>query len=92
MRKSLVCDLMEPLRPIIDLAVRKGINLGQIKEDDFHTENGRYVLSWDRSRSYTHLFLNELLKRKGDMFVYIQSYYRMFMKGGNASIFKEFEL
>ena len=35
MRKSLVCDIMEPIRPIIDYEVRKAINLGQCKIDDF---------------------------------------------------------
>ena len=92
MRKSLVCDLMEPLRPIIDLAIRKGINLGQIKEEDFRIENQRYILSWEKSKAYTQLFLKELLKRKGEIFLYIQSYYRMFMKAGNASNFKGFML
>jgi CRISPR-associated protein Cas1 len=32
MRKSLVCDLQEPFRPIIDYATRKAVNLKQIKE------------------------------------------------------------
>lgn len=32
MRKSLVCDLMEPMRPIVDYAIRKAINLGQCKK------------------------------------------------------------
>lgn len=31
MRKSLVCDIMEPIRLIIDYEVRKAINLGQCK-------------------------------------------------------------
>lgn len=29
MRKSLVCDIMEPMRPIIDYEIRKAANLGQ---------------------------------------------------------------
>ena len=36
MRKSLVCDLMEPIRPVVDYQVRKSINLGQCKENDFY--------------------------------------------------------
>ena len=35
MRKSLVCDIMEPMRPIIDYEIRKAINLNQCKKDDF---------------------------------------------------------
>ena len=80
MRKSLVCDLMEPFRPVIDYAVRKGINLGQIKEDDFKVFSGRYVLEWNKSASYTKIFLNSLLEYKLEMFLYIQGYYRAFMK------------
>lgn len=92
MRKSLVCDLMEPLRPIIDLAVRKGINLGQIKEDDFRDENYRYVLKWEKTKQYTQLFLKAIMERKGEIFLYTQGYYRLFMKGADAGNFKEFVL
>ena len=35
MRKSLACDLMEPMRPLIDFKVRKAINLKQCKQEDF---------------------------------------------------------
>lgn len=35
MRKSLVCDIIEPFRPIIDRAVRRGYGLGQIDHEDF---------------------------------------------------------
>lgn len=34
-RKSLVCDLEEPFRPIIDAALIKAMNLGQVSEKDF---------------------------------------------------------
>lgn len=92
MRKSLVCDLMEPLRPIIDAALRKGINLGQICEEDFRVENHRHVLSWDKSKKYTRIFLGAIMDRKSDIFLYIQSYYRMFMKGADTEKYKEFVL
>lgn len=44
MRKSLVCDLMEPIRPVVDYQVRKSINLGQCKENDFEVINNRWCL------------------------------------------------
>ena len=44
MRKSLVCDLMEPIRPVVDYQVRKSINLGQCKENDFEVINNILVL------------------------------------------------
>lgn len=34
MRKSLVCDLVEPFRPLIDLRIRKAINLKEFQEED----------------------------------------------------------
>jgi CRISPR-associated protein Cas1 len=34
-RKSLVCDLEEPFRPIGDAAILKAMNLGQVSEKDF---------------------------------------------------------
>ncbi|MDD6919809.1 MAG: type V CRISPR-associated endonuclease Cas1 [Eubacteriales bacterium] len=81
MRKSLICDLMEPLRPLIDYCVRKGINLDKIKEDDFERIGNRVVLKWKESSKYTSMFMGEILKHKEEIFLYIQGYYRKFMKG-----------
>lgn len=92
MRKSLVCDLMEPLRYMVDYQVRKSINYGQIKEDDFKEYNGRFVLQWKYSPKYTQLLLEPLIKRKDDIFTYIQSYYRCFMKGRSTSMYQMFEV
>lgn len=80
MRKSLVCDLQEPFRPIIDYATRKAINLKQIKEDDFAVYNMRYVLDWKKSPEYMQIYLKEILKYKEEIFLYIQGYYRAVMK------------
>ncbi len=80
MRKSLVCDLQEPFRPIIDYATRKAINLKQIKEDDFAVYNKRYVLDWKKSPEYMKIYLNAILNYREDIFLYIQGYYRAVMK------------
>lgn len=90
MRKSLVCDLVEPFRPIIDYAVRKAINLNQIKEGDFKVLNKQYVLEWKKSGEYTKVFLTEIMKRKNDIFVYIRDYYRAFMKKKDPEEFPVF--
>lgn len=87
MRKSLICDLMEPMRPVVDYTIRKGINLKQITEDDFQNFNKRYILDWKTSTSYCQLFLEEILKYKTDLFLYIQGYYRAFMKQKPVSEF-----
>lgn len=80
MRKSLVCDLQEPFRPIIDYATRKAINLKQIKEEDFSVYNQRYVLEWKKSPEYMQIYLKAILEYKEELFVYIREYYRAVMK------------
>lgn len=90
MRKSLVCDLIEPFRPIIDYTVRKAINLNQIKEDDFRVYNKRYVLEWKKSPEYTQIFLKAILEYKKEIFLFIQGYYRAFMKQKDVNEFPFF--
>lgn len=80
MRKSLVCDLMEPFRVIIDWKVRKGIKLGQFKESDFVQVGGQWQLEYKKSSQYTGVLMEELLEYKEEIFLYIRSYYRCFMK------------
>lgn len=92
MRKSLACDLMEPMRPIIDMAVRKAINLGQCKEENFQVVQGQYFLSYKKSPPYVDFLMNALLDYKDEMFLYVQQYYRSFMKGKPVSEYKMFEV
>ena len=80
MRKSLVCDLQEPFRPIVDYATRKAVNLKRIKEDDFTVYNMRYVLDWKKSPEYMQIYLKEILEYKEEIFLYVQGYYRAVMK------------
>lgn len=80
MRKSLVCDIIEPFRVIIDNIIRKGINLGQIKPEDFNLVNGSYKLNWDYNKRYVKMFILGIMKYKQELFLYIQSFYRSFMK------------
>lgn len=80
-RKSLVCDMMEPIRPLIDLEVRKAINLKQCQEDDFQVIQGQYCLQYKKSAEYVGFLLETLLKYRNEIFLFIQNYYRAFMKG-----------
>lgn len=82
-RKSLVCDIMEPFRVLIDVQVRKALNLGQIKEKDFQIIKHEYVLRFDKYSDYSAIFYQSLVDRKMDIFRYIQSYYRAFMSNGD---------
>lgn len=80
MRKSLVCDLMEPMRPIIDYAVRKAIRLGQCKADDFGQDKNRWYLKWKNNPAYIRFLMEAILEYKDAIFLYVQQYYRFFMK------------
>jgi CRISPR-associated protein Cas1 len=79
-RKSLVCDLVEPFRPIIDQRLRKAYQLGQIKPDDFDYYRGQYRLFGKSSQTYTRLFLETLIENKEKIFDYVQAYYRAFIR------------
>lgn len=78
-RKSLVCDIMEPLRPIIDKAVRTAWNKKQFCSNDFQVQKGEYLLKHERTGDYYNLFFNAVIPYKTDLFKYVQSYYRCFM-------------
>jgi len=80
-RKSLICDLMEPFRCVIECRVRKSYNQGQFKESDFEVRKGEYHLKYDKSGEYYRLFYTELIDRKKEIFGFIRSYYRCFMSG-----------
>ena len=56
-RKSLVCDIIEPFRCIIDERIRKAYNLKQIDADDFGIRDGMYFLKYNCQKKYAALFL-----------------------------------
>lgn len=80
-RKSLVCDLMEPMRPLVDDQLLKSFNLGQIKEKDFVFKNGRFEFKngFKTSKIYSSLFLEAINKRKEDIYAYVLGFYRYTM-------------
>lgn len=80
MRKSLVCDLVEPFRPIIDMQLKKAINLQQCKEEDFELIGERWQLKYSQNGKYVSMLTKPIMQRKGDIFLYVQFYYRAFMK------------
>lgn len=91
-RKSLVCDIEEPFRPIIDEAILRACNLGQIKEEDFTKEENQYVLSWKKSVPYIRIFVEALMKYKQEIFLYVQNYYRAFVREKDILMFPCFSL
>ncbi|MGP1361659.1 MAG: type V CRISPR-associated endonuclease Cas1 [Candidatus Fimenecus sp.] len=92
MRKSLVCDIIEPFRVIVDEQIKKSINLNQFKQEDFILLNNQYKIKWEKSAYYASVLMTPILNYKTDIFNYIQQYYRSFMKGlpiSNYPVFKE---
>lgn len=91
-RKSLVCDLVEPFRGIIDRKIRKGFDLKQINNNDFYFKNGQFYIKKEFNKKYSKLFLKEILINKESIFLYIQSYYRAFMKDKDIEDFPNFDI
>jgi len=79
-RKSLVCDVIEPCRCIIDKALLKAFHLKQINEKDFSVHQEQYVLKYEHARKYASIFLKAIMEQKEPIFKYIQNYYRCIMK------------
>ena len=91
-RKSLVCDIVEPFRPIIDYKIRKMMKLNQINNYNFYIENLQYRLDWKDSSIFVDEILNEINNYKGEIFNYIQGFYRWFMKGKEIRNFPKVNL
>lgn len=78
-RKSLLCDLIEPFRCIVDSTVRKSLNLKQFKAKDFKCVKGQYYLKKEATSTYYQIFMQEIVGYKREIFSFFQSYYKYFM-------------
>jgi len=92
-RQSLVCDVMEPMRPIIDYQLIKSYNLKQIHEKDFVFKNGRFEFKngFKTGKTYSALFLEAINGHKEEIYNYILLFYRYIMDDGKYK-FPEFTL
>jgi CRISPR-associated endonuclease Cas1 len=91
-RKSLVCDIVEPFRCIIDRRLRKAYNLKQINPDDFFQKDNQWNLSYKEGAKYTRLFLKDILAEKEKIFLFCQSYYRWFVREKNIEQFPVYRI
>lgn len=91
-RKSLVCDLEEPFRPIVDKAIVKALNLGQINDKDFWKNQNQFILPWKNSKKYIGILLEAIMAYKSEIFIYLQSYYRAFIRNKPVEEFPVFDL
>lgn len=92
MRKSLVCDIVEPFRPLIDREIKKAINLKQIRPEDFLTVNHQFRLKWDEAARYIKIFMTPIINNKDAIFCYIQDFYRAFMKEAPPEAYPAFDI
>lgn len=83
-RKSLVCDLMEPFRCIIDHATLLAFNRKQFSIKDFMLIKQEYHLKHEQCGAYYQVFYEALIAHKVEIYKYVQQYYRCFM--GRKSI------
>ena len=74
----------------LDYDIRKAVNLGQCKIDDFEQFDQRWVLKYKKNPYYIQFLMNSILEYKDDIFLYIQKYYRFFMKdrAGEVPVFE----
>ena len=91
-RKSLACDLMEPFRPIVDARIKKAYTLKEIKEGDFVLINKQYRLYGKQSQPYIDILLRSILNHKSSIFLYIQKYYRQFIREKDIDEYPVFNL
>ena len=91
-RKSLICDLVEPFRCIIDRAVRTAYNRKQFTEKDFTIHKGEYRLKIEKNADYTKVFFDALIPYKTEVFKFVRSYYRCFMQGKRIIDYPKFEI
>lgn len=91
-RKSLVCDIIEPFRCIIDRRLRKAYNLKQIDPDDFFVQDGQFQLAWKAQTKYVRLFFKDILAEKEKIFLFCLSYYRWFMRDRAMDFFPDYKI
>lgn len=90
-RKSLTCDLVEPFRPIVDKQIKNAYNLGQVKVEDFDQRQGKFFILPAAAKPYTTMLLQSILHHKESIFLYVQQYYRAFMRGKPVGEYPTFE-
>lgn len=86
-RKSLVCDLVEPFRCLIDRQLRKSRNLWQIDEKEFIFKHGEYAIKNEHRVKYLKMFIAPVLAEKEKIFQYVKSFYSCIMSEEASTLF-----
>lgn len=91
-RKSLVCDVMEPMRCIIEKETLDAFSNRMFRKSDFEEKNGTYTLKKDKAFEYYKAYASAVLGYKERIFRYVRDYYRAFMKGAPPQNYPIFRL
>ena len=84
--------VMEPFRCIIDRAVRTAYHRKQFSEKEFTVEKGEYRLKRVLSQGYYKFFVEALMPHKMSIFLFVQTYYRAFMRNAPTQAYPQFTL
>lgn len=84
-RKSLVCDLVEPFRVIIDHQVLKSFNLGEFSERHFVMSKNEYRLNKEHQRDYAVILIRAVIEHKNEIFELVQDFYKILKKHDESS-------
>ncbi len=71
--------------------VLKIFHLKIYNEKDFKYENGRAVISFEKSKKYALVFLEAIMKNHEKIYSYVQGFYRFIMNSNNKP-FPEFKV
>jgi CRISPR-associated endonuclease Cas1 len=83
-RRSLVCDLMEPFRCMIDNRTRTAISLGIINSSTFKLDNNLMTTTdWETSRKIVGLYAETVIEQRVEILQYVQTFYRHIMNPKN---------
>ncbi|MGB9883676.1 MAG: CRISPR-associated endonuclease Cas1, partial [Microgenomates group bacterium] len=76
-RKSLVCDLMEPFRSLIDATILNIFKFNIYKDSDFTLQNNTYEFKKDCKikTKYLKFFLKSLLSHKVAIYNFVRNFY-----------------
>ncbi|MFZ1248803.1 MAG: CRISPR-associated endonuclease Cas1 [Candidatus Saccharimonadales bacterium] len=82
-RRSLVCDLMEPFRCLIDNRTRTALGLKIFTADMFKTGKYGVYTEWKHSAKITQTYAVEIMEHRQTILAYIQAFYRHTMDPAN---------
>jgi CRISP-associated protein Cas1 len=92
-RQSLVCDLMEPMRPIIDNALLNAYSRKQIKTEHFETKEGKIqLIDYHNIGNYTDIFGKVIVEYQDQIYAYLRDFGDYIKDQSNDKTLPIFEL